>query len=147
MCDLRYQSRVTPLALLVVVAVLAGVAEAQTVRVDFDDRDAPSCVFSGAERIADQWAASGVTFMTASPPLAGAIVKQTCSGFELVRGHSPPNLVAYVPGLTELPTTMLFDPEVSSVSLLATNWSRVATITLTASHPLPASQGRWRNVG
>ena len=113
-----------------VLALAVPFAQAQ-VLIDFDDRPAPSCPFSGAERLADQWAGQGVIFSAPPPAQTGAIQDRDACSWP-VSGHSPPNIVAGVAGLADLPLAMAFDPPVSSVSLLATNWRGIDDITLTA---------------
>lgn len=110
--------------------LLAATAAAQEVVIDFDDRAAPSCVFAEAERLTDQYLAQGVLFTAPVMFQEGAIVEAPC--LPLVSGHSAPNIVGYVPGLAGLPLGMDFTDPVERVSIRATNWNRVDTITLTA---------------
>jgi hypothetical protein len=80
--------------------------------------------------VGDQWLSEGVLFTGPAFNQEGAIVEQPC--FDRVSGHSPPNIVGYVPGLASTPLGIEFTDPVAWVSILATNWNRVDTITLTA---------------
>jgi hypothetical protein len=134
----RAARMVAPVVLLLLTA--AG-ARGQETLIDFDDRAAPSCPFSGAERVGDQWSALGVVFSAEPGSQTGAIQDQALCGWTIV-GLSLPNFVAHVAGLADLPLHVDFDPPVESVSILATNWRGVDAITLAASDGTGAEVGR-----
>ncbi|MEM7244954.1 MAG: hypothetical protein AAF533_06390 [Acidobacteriota bacterium] len=112
-------------------ALLASHALAGEVLIDFDDRTG-ECVFGLAERLGNQWEAEGIVFSGPSPTQTGAITEETCSGFEMINGHSSPNFVGHVPGLTQAPMRMDFTRPAEFVSVLGTNYRRLIMLTLTA---------------
>jgi Secretion system C-terminal sorting domain len=100
------------------------VTELDEVLVDFDDLDAPG-LFSQAEALTTEYTDQGVTFEG-----MGEVLHED-SNFG-VTGHSYPNFLAFntgaaVPG----PETMIFEPPISSLSLIAGS-TNAGTITLDA---------------
>lgn len=120
----RVSAVLAPIVLLATASAQPAMGRAPNradVSINFDDTTAP-CYFMDAVALRDQYAALGVRFRGPAPRDGGGVLDQ-CGSFG-VRGHSPPNFLAFHSlgefadgGIARGPERIRFDAEMSHVEV------------------------------